>query len=156
MYASVATADTNAAKPKPYRSRGGRDRGSGHRGPTPRRPQNDPAPADSTVAADTSATPTTAAPTVANSSTVADNTDATSQDDDTVTCLICTEPMTMKYYSISECNHKTCHVCALRLRALWKRQDCSFCKVRIFCRVQKLTWFDKCFSFFLDRNPNIP
>lgn len=43
-------------------------------------------------------------------------------------CWICAEPV--KYYSISECNHRTCHVCALRLRALYKRNDCTFCKVR--------------------------
>ncbi|KIJ44253.1 hypothetical protein M422DRAFT_30404 [Sphaerobolus stellatus SS14] len=42
------------------------------------------------------------------------------------TCWICAEPV--KYYSVSECNHRTCHVCALRLRALYKRMDCTFCK----------------------------
>ncbi|TFK22971.1 hypothetical protein FA15DRAFT_670975 [Coprinopsis marcescibilis] len=41
-------------------------------------------------------------------------------------CWICAEPV--KYYSVSECNHRTCHVCALRLRALYKRTDCTFCK----------------------------
>lgn len=42
-------------------------------------------------------------------------------------CFICAEPV--KYFSVTECNHRTCHVCALRLRALWKRLDCTFCKV---------------------------
>lgn len=42
-------------------------------------------------------------------------------------CWICAEPV--KYYSVSQCNHRTCHVCALRLRALYKRNDCTFCKV---------------------------
>ncbi|KAI0293559.1 hypothetical protein BC826DRAFT_1104999 [Russula brevipes] len=41
-------------------------------------------------------------------------------------CWICAEPI--KYYAVSECNHRTCHVCALRLRALYKRLDCTFCK----------------------------
>ncbi|KAF5334514.1 hypothetical protein D9611_013777 [Ephemerocybe angulata] len=41
-------------------------------------------------------------------------------------CWICAEPV--KYYSVSQCNHRTCHVCALRLRALYKRNDCTFCK----------------------------
>ena len=45
-----------------------------------------------------------------------------------VVCWICAEPV--KYYSVSACNHRTCHVCALRLRALYKRLDCTFCKVR--------------------------
>jgi Zinc finger, C3HC4 type (RING finger) len=50
-----------------------------------------------------------------------------SQDQDL--CWICAEPI--KYYAVSECNHRTCHVCALRLRALYKKLDCTFCKVRI-------------------------
>ncbi|KAI0949996.1 hypothetical protein AcV7_008600 [Taiwanofungus camphoratus] len=52
-------------------------------------------------------------------------TDATEGDDSAV-CWICAEPV--KYYSLSECNHRTCHVCALRLRALYKKQECTFCK----------------------------
>ncbi|KAF9242003.1 hypothetical protein BU15DRAFT_72940 [Melanogaster broomeanus] len=41
-------------------------------------------------------------------------------------CWICAEPV--KYYSLSSCNHRTCHVCALRLKALYKKLDCTFCK----------------------------
>jgi E3 ubiquitin-protein ligase ZNF598 len=48
-------------------------------------------------------------------------------DGDSDICWICAEPV--KYYSLSECNHRTCHVCALRLRALYKKTDCTFCKV---------------------------
>ncbi len=43
-------------------------------------------------------------------------------------CWICAEPI--KYHAVSECNHRTCHVCALRLRSLYKKMDCTFCKVR--------------------------
>ncbi|EIM89639.1 uncharacterized protein STEHIDRAFT_51279 [Stereum hirsutum FP-91666 SS1] len=46
--------------------------------------------------------------------------------DDSKICWICAEPV--KYFSVSECNHRTCHVCALRLRALYKKLDCTFCK----------------------------
>ncbi|GLB34540.1 putative zinc finger [Lyophyllum shimeji] len=46
--------------------------------------------------------------------------------EDSDVCWICAEPV--KYYSVSECNHRTCHVCALRLRALYKKTDCTFCK----------------------------
>ncbi|THH20877.1 hypothetical protein EW146_g532 [Bondarzewia mesenterica] len=46
--------------------------------------------------------------------------------DENSVCWICAEPV--KYYSVSQCNHRTCHVCALRLRALYKRMDCTFCK----------------------------
>ncbi|KAF8584109.1 hypothetical protein K439DRAFT_1633855 [Ramaria rubella] len=54
------------------------------------------------------------------------NTDRSTESEDSVTCWICAEPV--KFYSIAECNHRTCHVCALRLRALYKRMDCTFCK----------------------------
>ena len=49
--------------------------------------------------------------------------------DDGDICWICAEPV--KYWSVSECNHRTCHVCALRLRALYKKMECTFCKVRL-------------------------
>lgn len=48
-------------------------------------------------------------------------------DEEEAVCWICAEPV--KFYSVSECNHRTCHVCALRLRALYKKLDCTFCKV---------------------------
>ncbi|THU81414.1 hypothetical protein K435DRAFT_972354 [Dendrothele bispora CBS 962.96] len=47
-------------------------------------------------------------------------------EDDVDTCFICAEPV--KYYSVSQCNHRTCQVCALRLRALYKKMECTFCK----------------------------
>lgn len=50
------------------------------------------------------------------------------EEDDADVCWICAEPV--KYYAVPECNHRTCHVCALRLRALYKKMDCTFCKVR--------------------------
>lgn len=42
-------------------------------------------------------------------------------------CYICTEPV--RYWMLGTCNHRTCHVCALRLRALYKKRECTFCKV---------------------------
>lgn len=53
----------------------------------------------------------------------ADNADG---DVDDAVCWICAEPV--KYYALSECGHRTCHVCALRLRALYKKMECTFCK----------------------------
>ncbi|KAJ6537666.1 hypothetical protein B0H19DRAFT_962279 [Mycena capillaripes] len=46
--------------------------------------------------------------------------------EDVAICWICAEQI--KYYAVSECNHRTCHVCSLRLRALYKKNDCTFCK----------------------------
>jgi hypothetical protein len=43
-------------------------------------------------------------------------------------CQICAEHFA--YYAVAECNHRTCHRCALRLRELYKTQNCSYCKVR--------------------------
>lgn len=43
------------------------------------------------------------------------------------TCYICAEPV--KYYALGTCSHRTCHVCSLRLRALYKKRECTFCKV---------------------------
>jgi hypothetical protein len=30
---------------------------------------------------------------------------------------------------VSPCNHRTCHICALRLRALYKNKACAHCRV---------------------------
>lgn len=55
---------------------------------------------------------------------------APAEEDDSNLCWICAEPV--KYWSVSECNHRTCHVCALRLRALYKKPECTFCKVSVY------------------------
>ena len=134
MSTSVATATTTTTtttKPKPLRGEGRGNRTFGGRRGGGRKSQNDTVPTESVDAVDTSATPAATTPTVANPDTVAKSAGTASQDEDTGMCWICREPV--KYYSISECNHRTCHVCALRLRALYKRQDCTFCKVRLSC-----------------------
>lgn len=52
------------------------------------------------------------------------------QTDEADVCFICAEQV--KYYSVSECNHRTCHVCALRLRALYKKKECTFCNLEVW------------------------
>ncbi len=42
-------------------------------------------------------------------------------------CFICAS--SIEHLSIAPCNHQTCHICALRLRALYKKRDCAYCKV---------------------------
>ena len=42
-------------------------------------------------------------------------------------CYICAEPV--RYHTLGTCSHRTCHVCSLRLRALYKKRECTFCKV---------------------------
>lgn len=41
-------------------------------------------------------------------------------------CFICANPVT--HSSIAPCNHVTCHICALRMRALYKTKDCPHCR----------------------------
>lgn len=43
-------------------------------------------------------------------------------------CFICAEPV--QYWAVGPCNHRTCHTCSIRLRALYKKKECTFCKVR--------------------------
>lgn len=45
-------------------------------------------------------------------------------------CFLCAEPAT--YWAVGECGHRTCDVCAVRMRALYKKTECSFCKVSGF------------------------
>jgi hypothetical protein len=45
-------------------------------------------------------------------------------------CFICASPVT--HHSVAPCNHRTCHICALRLRALYKTRACAHCRVRCF------------------------
>ena len=58
------------------------------------------------------------------------------QNDDTKTddgnvCFICANPVA--HQSIAPCNHSTCHICGLRMRALYKTKDCAHCRVSPMC-----------------------
>ena len=41
-------------------------------------------------------------------------------------CFICASPVV--HNSVAPCNHRTCHICALRMRALYKTKDCAHCR----------------------------
>ncbi|KAF3288078.1 hypothetical protein TWF132_008056 [Orbilia oligospora] len=49
----------------------------------------------------------------------------TSTDNEEI-CFICANPV--QYHSIAPCNHMTCHICALRMRALYKTKQCPHCR----------------------------
>ncbi|KAG5931477.1 hypothetical protein E4U60_006052 [Claviceps pazoutovae] len=51
---------------------------------------------------------------------------ADKEDDDADVCFICANPIA--YHSIAPCNHATCHICGLRMRALYKTKDCAHCR----------------------------
>lgn len=61
--------------------------------------------------------------------------DTTANDDDdelppeAELCFICADPI--KLTSVAPCDHRTCHICALRLRVLYKKDECTFCKTKI-------------------------
>jgi hypothetical protein len=46
---------------------------------------------------------------------------------DTEVCVICAS--TVVYHSAAPCNHRTCHICSLRMRALYKTKACAHCRV---------------------------
>lgn len=48
------------------------------------------------------------------------------EDDEVEVCFICASPV--EHNSIAPCNHRTCHICALRLRALYKTKACAHCR----------------------------
>ncbi|KAI0021710.1 hypothetical protein F4780DRAFT_277004 [Xylariomycetidae sp. FL0641] len=41
-------------------------------------------------------------------------------------CFICASPVV--HQSVAPCNHRTCHICALRMRALYKNKECAHCR----------------------------
>lgn len=51
-------------------------------------------------------------------------------------CFICTEPVTT--FAVAQCDHRTCHRCSLRLRALYETRNCAYCKAE-----QKVVIFTK-------------
>ncbi|OQU99534.1 hypothetical protein CLAIMM_05155 [Cladophialophora immunda] len=46
--------------------------------------------------------------------------------DEAELCFICASPI--EHVSIAPCNHQTCHICSLRLRALYKTRACAHCR----------------------------
>lgn len=44
-------------------------------------------------------------------------------------CFICAQPV--QYYALGVCSHRTCHVCAIKMRALYDKRECTFCKTEL-------------------------
>lgn len=63
------------------------------------------------------------------------------EDVDAEVCFICASPVV--HNAVAPCNHRTCHICALRMRALYKTKDCAHCRVsfpyQLLADVQLLT-----------------
>lgn len=56
----------------------------------------------------------------------AEETESTAGEEQEI-CFICASPI--EHVSIAPCNHQTCHICSLRLRALYKTRACAHCRV---------------------------
>ncbi|KAI7873291.1 uncharacterized protein EV154DRAFT_556287 [Mucor mucedo] len=48
------------------------------------------------------------------------------EDEDAEGCFICARPI--DYYAVAPCDHRTCHLCTLRLRVLYNTKNCAYCK----------------------------
>lgn len=107
-------------------SRGGKSRGRGGRGSGGRDKQRNQ---DGPEAPETQPTPKVATATVGTKEVPA----ATDDADDGEICFICAS--TVEHTSVSPCNHRTCHICALRLRALYKNRGCAHCRVYLLLAI---------------------
>ncbi|KAK6344018.1 hypothetical protein TWF696_007666 [Orbilia brochopaga] len=103
-----------------YRGRGGR--GGQFRGQQPLNQPVQPQPIDTT------AQPTSQNAAGEQQTATNDSKDASSPTDseNEEICFICANPI--QYHSIAPCNHMTCHICSLRMRALYKTKQCPHCR----------------------------
>ena len=53
--------------------------------------------------------------------------DGKEEDMEAEVCFICASSVV--HNSVAPCNHRTCHICSLRLRALYKTKACAHCRV---------------------------
>ena len=126
---------SDAIPPSTPPRRGHRGRGRGHRGgrgglgrPSPGRvPQtlsNLQSPDESNVTNDTA---TTIQPSINGKNAVQRQTDG---ENDGEVCFICASPVI--HIAVAPCNHRTCHICSLRMRALYKNKACAHCRVSCY------------------------
>ncbi|KAH9878485.1 hypothetical protein IAQ61_001757 [Plenodomus lingam] len=47
-------------------------------------------------------------------------------DEDAEVCFICASPV--QHTAVAPCNHRTCHICSIRMRALYKTKACAHCR----------------------------
>jgi hypothetical protein len=66
--------------------------------------------------------PTRALPTIPRVQLPASNDD----DPDVEVCFICASPV--QHTAVAPCNHRSCHICSIRMRALYKTKACAHCR----------------------------
>ncbi|KAF9275276.1 hypothetical protein BGZ68_010914 [Mortierella alpina] len=128
---------------------------------TPRAPRTIAAtdPIDLQAGKTATTTTTTTTTTAASTTDSAPAAVATDENGEMHTCFICTENIVI--FAVSDCNHRTCHLCTLRLRALYKTKNCAYCKadqgIVIFSRDAEKPFQDydlKAMAYF-DRKLNV-
>lgn len=48
------------------------------------------------------------------------------EDPDAEVCFICASPV--QHIAVAPCNHRSCHICSIRMRALYKTKACAHCR----------------------------
>ncbi|KAF1942671.1 hypothetical protein EJ02DRAFT_374995 [Clathrospora elynae] len=48
------------------------------------------------------------------------------EDPDAEVCFICASPV--QHTAVAPCSHRTCHICSIRMRALYKTKACAHCR----------------------------
>lgn len=48
------------------------------------------------------------------------------EDADAEVCFICASPV--QHTAVAPCNHRSCHICSIRMRALYKTKACAHCR----------------------------
>ncbi|TQW12062.1 C2H2 finger domain-containing protein [Cordyceps javanica] len=104
------------------RGRGGGNRGGAKHGDLPA----EPAAQDVAVAARAAKEEASANGIAAPAHKATQKVDGDDDEDADDVCFICANPVA--HHSIAPCNHKTCHICGLRMRALYKTKDCAHCR----------------------------
>ena len=59
------------------------------------------------------------------------------EDEEAEVCFICASPVV--HNSVAPCNHRTCHICALKLRVLYKTRACAHCRVSFIIALKLIT-----------------
>ena len=67
-------------------------------------------------------------------------------------CFICASPVV--HNAVAPCNHRTCHICSLRLRALYKTKACAHCRVSGIGPKNSLLYVTILLTSYIVRSPD--
>ncbi|KAI0536672.1 hypothetical protein GGR58DRAFT_514380 [Xylaria digitata] len=105
---------------------GGRGRGRGHTNAQSGRGGGRGGHSSSTSISASGPLPENSLPAAQVQPTSGGKADDEGEDVEAEVCFICASPVI--HQSVAPCNHRTCHICALRMRALYKNKECAHCR----------------------------